>query len=419
MLPADRACLYIDMAYSLAELRQRGHSQFFEMRHSGGYFRRVIGLHPLADRVTDLDDAITRKPFSDRQDVIEAKAMALGMPRLLAPLDFLLTQAQLVRKVAKIVQEEKIDLIIATDPLYSGLFGLAVRRLTRVPLVVLVVANYDLNFEGTGTLAMPRLIPTRRMEQRVIRYVLCRADLVAPGSGTLCDYSIENGAPPDRTELFRVGKNMVDAHLTPPDKRPKLTSAERETLGIGNSLKLLLTVARLEKEKLVEDSIRAMSIVISNHPDALLLLAGKGSQRGALETLAHQLGVERNVRFLGLTSQEFLSRLAPDAVILSPLTGMALLETSMAGAPPVAYDLDSSISDLVESGVTGELVEPRDWRRMGEAASAILSDPSLRTRYSKAVRKRAEFLSDRERLFGIEHQAFEKLLERAEAERKR
>ena len=47
-------CLYIDMAYSLAELRQRAHFQFFEARHSGGYFEKVIGLHPLADRMQQL-----------------------------------------------------------------------------------------------------------------------------------------------------------------------------------------------------------------------------------------------------------------------------------------------------------------------------------------------------------------------------
>jgi glycosyltransferase involved in cell wall biosynthesis len=175
----------------------------------------------------------------------------------------------------------------------------------------------------------------------------------------------------------------------------------------------LLTVARLEKEKLVEDALQAMSVVVRDHPDAVLLLAGKGSQQEALARLADNLGIEHNVRFLGLTPQQTLSRLAPETVVLSPLTGMALLETSMAGAPPVAYDCDSSVSDLVESGVTGELIEPRDWRRMGEAASSILSDPKLRSRYAKAVRARAEYLSDRKRLFGIERQAFEQLLSEA------
>ena len=62
-----RSCIFIDMAYSLDELRQRRHFQFFEARRSGGYFDKVIGLHPLADRVARLNSSIvppTRDHFS-------------------------------------------------------------------------------------------------------------------------------------------------------------------------------------------------------------------------------------------------------------------------------------------------------------------------------------------------------------------
>lgn len=404
-----RTCLYIDMAYCLAELRQRGHFQFFEARHSNGYFDRVIGLYPLADRVTEMRAPIERHQFSGRQDVIEAKSTALGLPKWLSPLDLFLTQRRLLSHVAEVVKRENVSIIISTDPLYGGLFGLWLKRRTGLPLVIYLVANFDLNFEATGTLAMPKLFPSRWLEKRIIRYVLQRADFVTAGSASIRDYALAQGVPRERTEVFRVVKNMVPEHRIPPAQRGALTADERQRLGLGDAPKLLLTVSRLEPVKMVDEAIRAFSIVHKSHPDALLLLAGQGSQREILEQLARELGVEENVRFLGLLDQGLLSRLAPGCVVLSPLTGMALAETSMAGCPAIAYDCDSSISDLVESGVTGELVEPKNWRAMGIAASELLSDPAKCRRYSEAIRSRAEQITDETALYRHEHAAYDAL----------
>ena len=406
-----RTCLYIDMAYSLDELRQRGHLQFFEARHSNGYFGKVIGLHPLADRVTRLDGPFERKHFSPRQDQIEAKAAARGWPSWLYPLDVLLSQARLLDHVCAVVRDEKVSLIAATDPLYSGLFGWWVKRRTGVPLVLHLVANFDLNRQATGSLAMPRMFPWAWLEKRVIRHVIRRADLVAAGSETLRDYAVAQGARRDRTEVFRVTKNMVPAHRTAPAERAPLTEEERARLGLGQGGKRLLTVARLEPVKMVDQSIRAFSIVAADHPDAVLLLAGEGSERGRLEALARELGVADRVRFIGLVDQDMLARLAPGCVVLSPLTGMALFETSMAGCPAIAYDCDSSIAEVVETGVTGILLENGDWNGMGRAASELLADPALYRRFSQAIRDRAEQLTDETMLYTREHLAFDRLLE--------
>lgn len=409
------SCLYIDMAYALAELRQRGHSRFFEARHSGDFFKKVIGLHPLADRVTKMDKAIERHRFDDRQEVIEGRSAALPWPKWLLPLNVIISQRRLLRYVCEVVRSEKISLISSTDPLYSGLFGSWVKKHTGRPLVVHLYGNFDLNYATTGRVLNPQLIRWRFVEKYLIRHVLSRADLVAAGSHTVAEFAVAQGVPKDRVVVFRVGKYMVPEHRVPPPERAKLTGAERGEFGIVGAEKLLLTVARLEPEKMVDHALRAFSVVVGEHPDALLVLAGKGAERDNLEALARELGIHARVRFLGLTHQDILSRLAPECVMLSPLTGMALLETSMAGAPPVAYDYDSSIADLVESGVTGELIAPGDWQAMGRAASRILSDPKERKRLGEAVRERAQFLSDPARLYAIEAKAYESVIARCDA----
>jgi glycosyltransferase involved in cell wall biosynthesis len=398
------------MAYSVDELRQRRHLQFFEARHSGGYFDKIVGLHPLADRVASLEAPIERKSFTHRQDVIEAKSAALGLPKLLYPLDLILTQRRLLNHVVDAVKSEKISVIAATDPLYSGLFGLWVSRRTGVPLVIHVVGNYDLNYEATGTLGMPRMFPSRRLENAVIKYVLRRADLVAAGSETLREYSLAHGATPARTEVFRVGKNMVAEHRVHPTERRPLDSRELARLKIANAPKRLLTVARLETVKMVDDSIRAFSLVVKTHPDAILILAGQGSQREELEGLARQLGVADRVCFLGLIDQDLLARIAPGCIALSPLTGMALFETSMAGCPAIAYDCDSAVNEMIQDGVTGWILPRGDWEGMGRAASDLLNDPDEYRRLSDAIRRNAELLTDERRLYAHEEAAFERLL---------
>ncbi len=404
------SCLYIDQAYTVSELLRRQHRQFFDARHSGGFFKRVIGLHPFADRVREMAAPVETIRFSERQVVVEAKAMALNLPRVLAPINLIVTQARLLRRIARLIRDEKLSLISATDPLYSGLFGYWLKRRTGRPLVVHIYANFELNYQNTGRTAYPKLIPWRWLEQALFGYVLRRADKVAAGSHTVAEQAERCGVPAPRIFVLRVGKNLVPEHRVPPLERARLTEDERRRLGIRPNTKLLLTVARLEPEKLVGDAIRAFAIVAKHVSDAVLLIAGQGSELGRLQALAETLGVAERVNFLGLMGQSVLTRLAPECVVLSPVTGIALLETSMSGAPPIAYDIDSSISDLVESDVTGFLIQQGDWQAMGEAALAVMQDPALRQRLSTAIRSRAEALTDSDTIVAAEQAAYRPLI---------
>ncbi|QIL02429.1 glycosyltransferase [Sphingomonas sinipercae] len=189
-----------------------------------------------------------------------------------------------------------------------------------------------------------------------------------------------------------------------------MTANERRAFGIEGATKLLLTIARLEPVKMVDHAIRAFAIVHRDHPDALLLLAGDGSDRARLEALALDLGVASNVRFLGLVPQELLSRLEPGCLVLSPLTGMALAETSMAGCPAVAYNYDSAMADLVITGETGVLLSPGDWGAMGREASKLLSDPAKMRSLSTAMRARAEAVCDEQAAYAHEAATYDRLI---------
>ena len=64
-----------------------------------------------------------------------------------------------------------------------------------------------------------------------------------------------------------------------------------------------------------------------------------------------------------------------------------------AGIPVVAYG-DAGVSELVDDGMTGYLVEPGDLDAMTAALSKLVEDRELRHRLGDAGRERARLLYD-------------------------
>lgn len=408
--------LYVDMAYCLDELTQRKHYQFYEARHSGDYFNKVIGLHPLADRVTNLALSVVRRSFSPRQEVIEASASGLSLPKFLFPINLLISQWRLLNLVIKIVIDEKLNFIAATDPLYSGLFASWVSRATGRPLIIHLIAHYENLYRSTGSLAMPKLIPFYWLEKIVIRYVFKRADLVAAGSIKLGEYAKRMGARDDRVRHFRVTKNVSPQHRQPPAERASPASVLAR-FAIAPGSRLFLTIARLNPVKLVDHAIRAMSTIAAAHPNSVLLLAGDGPERQRLECLVRELGLTEHVRFLGLLDQDDLATIIPHVIALSPVTGIALYETSLGGAPAVAYDIDAQISELVEDRITGYLVPFADMDAMAAAAIRILDQPNDAREMGRSIRERALEITDPRVNEANEHAAFAELITRCNRQR--
>jgi glycosyltransferase involved in cell wall biosynthesis len=66
---------------------------------------------------------------------------------------------------------------------------------------------------------------------------------------------------------------------------------------------------------------------------------------------------------------------------------MALLEAMDAGLPAVGTAIIGT-GEVLEDGVTGLLVPPRDPEALGAAILRLLRDPALRSRYGAAARRR-------------------------------
>ena len=403
----QRNLLYIDMAYTFEMVRRKGHEEFFRMRHSGGYFARVWGVHPLADVAGKASRKIEIHPFDEGQTIIEGVAESLPLPRLLLPVNFVISQFRLTRLLKKLVLTEKISLIYATDAFYSGLFGWFLKLRTRRPLIVAVFANQDDLYAATGALAMPRLLPFRFLEKLVCRLVLRKADLVVAGNRNNLNFALANGARD--TAIIPVGKNIEQVHLVPPEERGYPDVLRR--LDVKPGTPLMLFVGRLVALKHPDEAVRAMALVIRRYPKAIGFLAGDGPMRNEIEALVESLGMTGKIHLLGLLDQRALSELATQCITVSPLTGMALAECALAGSPIVAFDRDWQ-AEFVEDGVNGFVVPFLDHQAMADRTMNLIADPQLRARMGKEARHRGLEFADKERIQALEWAAYDRVLEK-------
>ncbi len=400
--------LHIDSAYTLEDVRTRGHANFFLARHASGFFSQVWSVHPIADAAGGGKHRIEIGFVGPNHRVVEGKSELCRMPAVLRPLNFLLSQLALYRLLRRIVRDQRIDVVAAVDPFLSGVLGLAVARSTGRPFVLRVSGNSDDIYEASGALAHPRIIPWFWLQRAIGRFVIKRADLVAAINRNNLDYARKNGAR-GQTAIIPVSANIAAVHWEKPADRQ---SAETllDQWNVPNDRPLLLYFGRLIELKHPDDAVRAMAAVIQRQPDASAIIAGGGAMEPALRGLAEELGVAGSVHFVGPVDQQTLSQLIPRCVVLSPSAGqLAVLESALGGAPIVAYDRDFQ-PEFIADGEDGFIVAFRDWRAMAAKAEQVIADPALFKRLSTAIREKAETYLDPRRVREAEWSAFGKVI---------
>ena len=155
--------------------------------------------------------------------------------------------------------------------------------------------------------------------------------------------------------------------------------------------KRILHISNFRAVKRVLDCIRVFAQV-RRSVDAELIMAGDGPDRGPAESLACELKVDKDVRFLG--KQNHMERLIPEMHVLhlpseTEAFGLAALEAMACGVPPVTT-LTGGIPDLVSHGVDGFMEPVGDIESQAARISELLLDPALHRQMADAARLTAE-----------------------------
>jgi glycosyltransferase involved in cell wall biosynthesis len=197
-------------------------------------------------------------------------------------------------------------------------------------------------------------------------------DCIITPSGFARNKLVEWGLDPGKIEVIH---NFID------------TSAFRPAYGGGQ---YAICLGRLSAEKGVDVLIEAGA----KAGDVRVLIAGEGPMRVDLEALKRRLGAGR-VEFLGYVDRDDLMDLVRDSMfVVVPSVCYEnfpynILEAFALGKPVVASRI-GGIPEMVEDGVTGFLVEPRDSDRLAEAMGRLAADAALRDRLGRKARERVE-----------------------------
>jgi glycosyltransferase involved in cell wall biosynthesis len=138
----------------------------------------------------------------------------------------------------------------------------------------------------------------------------------------------------------------------------------------------IANIARMSPEKDQESLFIAMKMVLHDHPDARLVMIGKGPLENNLKRLAVALDIERNIEFVGEVENISDILLKTDIVVLSSLTEglpISILEALSFGIPIVATSV-GDIPEIISDGKTGCLVQPKNPEALANAINFMLSN---------------------------------------------
>ncbi|TVR11186.1 MAG: glycosyltransferase [Salinarimonadaceae bacterium] len=366
-------------------------------RSEGGFFRRVISLHPLARKTRVV-------PIAPGHDLVELGFDALpggSRSRALRLLYAPLYVARAALAIRRIVREEGVDVVRASDPYWGALVAWLGTRSGSARFVISIHADWDHLHALDPRNGAPKLFGSRKASRLLARFLLSRAERVMCIRKSLFAPAERAGARRERLRLIPHGVNLAPFRAPAPPPPDDLAPGRR----------IVFFAGRLSRENYVDDVFEA-GRRLARRGDVALVLAGGGPEEERLRAaLAGDPELTQAICFLGfIPRDEVLALRRAAAVNLVPMGGYSLIEACASGRPTIAYDVQWH-SELIEDGASGRLVPEGDVDGLVAGVEAFLDDPDLADRIGAAGRARAFALHDIEKVFLVRAGVYRELLE--------
>ncbi len=209
----------------------------------------------------------------------------------------------------------------------------------------------------------------------------------------------------DAAKVFSTSREWIPPHRIAVIRNPVRVDRLKEglgsvpsaaSLGIQRGERVVGMVATIRPVKDHASLFRAARLVLSDHPRTRFVLVGSHEPEAfaSLRSLAHELGIERQVSWTGPVANPF--SVLPHfevGVSSSRSEGLsnALLEYATSGIPAVATDVGGT-REIVIDRETGYLVPPGSPAQLADRICRLLGDENLRSTLGNNARRRAESL---------------------------
>lgn len=251
--------------------------------------------------------------------------------------------------------------VIVHTHLNALLYALIPTILVRIPVRVHTVHN---------TASMEGKPPLRFASRAAFRWFR----FVPVGISSLIAKTVEEYYGISEVPVINNGIPTTESDISGENR-----ASVRSGLGIPSDWIICVHVGRFVKQKNHRLLVKSFSSVAKERPDAMLLLIGKGELMEETKAQVKELGLEKQVKFLGVRDDVPAVLSACDIFVFSsdweglPIT---LIEAMAAGLPVVTTSV-GGIPDLIEHDKNGYLVGRGDSHGLANAILKIAADRSL------------------------------------------
>ena len=284
-------------------------------------------------------------------------------------------------RLARLIRKERPQ-ILHTHTAKAGTVGRVAALLAgsrRPPIVVHTFHGHVLR----GYFGPVRSLAFRLLE----RWLASRSTALIAVSPQVRDDLVGLGvAPRERFVVIRLGIELDERVSGEQNGRAE----SRRYLGISDDRFAVGWIGRMTAVKRTDDVLVAFKQLRDSGVDAMLCMVGDGPDRVQLERRAHELGVMREVLFLGYQEEVASFYAAFDALVLPSSnegTPVSAIEALAAERPVVATRV-GGVPDVVRDGEDGFLVEAGETGDLADRLEQLARDPELRERMGRRGRER-------------------------------
>jgi L-malate glycosyltransferase len=271
-------------------------------------------------------------------------------------------------RFARVVKRLDPDIIHAHDP-----HGIAMASLA-----------LSLGAASTKGGHVPALVAARRVDFHLrgnsfSRWKHRQVDCFIAASEAIRRMLVADGVPDEQTVTVHEGIDVEHVVAAPPVNVHEAFWLPHDAPVVGN-------VAALVPHKGQRHLIEAAHLVVQELPDARFVILGEGELREHLERQVRDYHLEKHVLLPGFRTDVIGCIKGFDLFVMSSVSeglGTSLLD-AMACARPIVATRTGGIPEIVEDGVNGLLVEPRDHHAMAAAIVRMLKDAALRRQMGEA-----------------------------------
>ncbi len=267
-----------------------------------------------------------------------------------------------------------IDLVISQDIQTVGVLAHIVSKLLKKPLMG--------NFLGPGIYSKHSESIARwkvQIFKKITGRILKHAKIIRTLNPILKDFLLQEFVISQNK--IQIVSDRVDLDLFYPKKKQR-------------KVPVIAVVGRLHHLKGIQFLIMALPIILNEYPDLNCKIVGIGGFIGDLEGLVERLNVRECVEFTGQLPHNQMPSLYNDIDLLvhpSLVEGQSrtILEAMACGIPIVATKT-GGIPSIIEHGINGFLIDPKDSKMIAKFVMKILSSDELAEQLGNNARRYAQ-----------------------------